>query len=304
MCGKMISPTAYELYGEKRLKLHPVGTGPFEFESYEPDVSLKYKKFEDYWQEGLPYLDGVEIRYRRRRYGCAHLVQERRGPDTGQPGARRTLQSSRRRAIPSTDPHERLLVPRRRQRERRFARRGPESPPGHSLCHRLQDHTDGGVRTASTLTRTSWPLKGMTGYNPAIVGYPYDPVKAKELLAEVGITPETPWKTTLRHLIPRTGSSVSPWCRSSSRGGHQRSNLQPCPPRAIKRSARKAWTVCHRRLSYPMEAAYSSTLRQTLSEDAYHDRRASSIPEEFNAGVQGHAARDRPRRNGSSPIRS
>jgi len=43
--GKMISPAAYELYGEEGIKLHPVGTGPFEFESYEPSISLTYKAF-------------------------------------------------------------------------------------------------------------------------------------------------------------------------------------------------------------------------------------------------------------------
>lgn len=40
---------------------HPVGTGPFAFVNYSPGVGLELKKHEDYWQEGLPYLDKVEF---------------------------------------------------------------------------------------------------------------------------------------------------------------------------------------------------------------------------------------------------
>lgn len=37
------------------------GTGPFQVASFDPGVSVKYTKNENYWQEGKPYLDGVEI---------------------------------------------------------------------------------------------------------------------------------------------------------------------------------------------------------------------------------------------------
>jgi peptide/nickel transport system substrate-binding protein len=42
--------------------LHPIGTGPFVFDSWEPDNSFVAVKFEDYWQEGLPHLDRIEFR--------------------------------------------------------------------------------------------------------------------------------------------------------------------------------------------------------------------------------------------------
>ena len=40
----------------------PVGTGPFKFESWVPGDQVVAVKFDDYWQEGLPYLDRVVIK--------------------------------------------------------------------------------------------------------------------------------------------------------------------------------------------------------------------------------------------------
>ncbi|MBN1367888.1 MAG: ABC transporter substrate-binding protein [Dehalococcoidales bacterium] len=59
----MVSPTAYETYGEEGMMLHPVGTGPFKFSSYSQDVSITYTRFDDYWQEGKPYLNGIVVSF-------------------------------------------------------------------------------------------------------------------------------------------------------------------------------------------------------------------------------------------------
>ena len=50
-----------EQYGD--LKTHPVGSGPFVFESWEPGLEMKFKKFDDYWDKGKPYLDSVVLRF-------------------------------------------------------------------------------------------------------------------------------------------------------------------------------------------------------------------------------------------------
>ncbi len=40
----------------------PVGTGPFKMEEWVPGDRMVAVKFEDYWQEGLPYLDKVVVK--------------------------------------------------------------------------------------------------------------------------------------------------------------------------------------------------------------------------------------------------
>lgn len=39
----------------------PVGTGPFTLVSWRPGERTVTERFQDYWQEGQPYLDGIEI---------------------------------------------------------------------------------------------------------------------------------------------------------------------------------------------------------------------------------------------------
>lgn len=59
--GWPVSPTAVQRYGEEA-GLYPVGTGPFKLVSWRRDDALELKRNEDYWREGLPYLDAITFR--------------------------------------------------------------------------------------------------------------------------------------------------------------------------------------------------------------------------------------------------
>jgi peptide/nickel transport system substrate-binding protein len=52
---------AKESVGEDGLVEVPIGTGPFKITEVEGTTRLVLEKNEDYWQEGLPYLDAIEI---------------------------------------------------------------------------------------------------------------------------------------------------------------------------------------------------------------------------------------------------
>ena len=41
---------------------HPIGTGPFVFQSWTPGSSFKVNRNPHYWQKGLPHLDSIEFR--------------------------------------------------------------------------------------------------------------------------------------------------------------------------------------------------------------------------------------------------
>jgi len=41
---------------------HPIGTGPYVFDSWTPDSSFKANKNPNYWQPGLPHLNSIEFR--------------------------------------------------------------------------------------------------------------------------------------------------------------------------------------------------------------------------------------------------
>ncbi len=56
--GWPFSPTAAAEMGED-FASRPVGTGPFIFEEWARDSRLRVTRNDDYWQEGLPYLDGI-----------------------------------------------------------------------------------------------------------------------------------------------------------------------------------------------------------------------------------------------------
>ncbi|MBW1769367.1 MAG: ABC transporter substrate-binding protein, partial [Deltaproteobacteria bacterium] len=56
----IISPTAFEKNGKDWAKYNPVGTGAFKVVALKRNVHVTYKKNPDYWEKGLPYLDGIK----------------------------------------------------------------------------------------------------------------------------------------------------------------------------------------------------------------------------------------------------
>jgi peptide/nickel transport system substrate-binding protein len=59
--GWPVSPTAVQRLGEEA-GLYPVGTGPFELVEWRRDDRMELKRNDSYWQDGLPYLDGITFR--------------------------------------------------------------------------------------------------------------------------------------------------------------------------------------------------------------------------------------------------
>lgn len=59
--GMMVSPTAVKEYGDN-FSQNPIGAGPFKLVNHIPNGEIVYEAYEDYWQEGKPYLDKMTVK--------------------------------------------------------------------------------------------------------------------------------------------------------------------------------------------------------------------------------------------------
>jgi len=60
----MFSPTAFKANGGKEwARTHEAGTGPFKLVDFKRDTSIRYERYDGYWRKGFPLLDGIEVRF-------------------------------------------------------------------------------------------------------------------------------------------------------------------------------------------------------------------------------------------------
>jgi peptide/nickel transport system substrate-binding protein len=57
--NRVASPTAAQKMGQQEFNLKPVGAGPFEVVSNVVSSEIVLKRYEGYWKQGQPYLDGL-----------------------------------------------------------------------------------------------------------------------------------------------------------------------------------------------------------------------------------------------------
>jgi peptide/nickel transport system substrate-binding protein len=282
MAGKMTSPAAYELYGPQDVRLHPVGTGPFRFVSYEPDAFLKYERFDDYWQKGLPYLDGVTIEIvsestvRKMAFlgGEGQILYGASPTDASELEAAGATMANRVAVLFTLAGDSRNL-------------RSPTSDirVRQAITYALDIPTIvNGVYGGFSPPTNQLAIEDGPGYDPDIKGYAYDPVKAAGLLAEVGITPQAPWKVDLFYQKSDDRDSVYTLVKAYLGRVGIEVNLRPLSFAAMKAKNEQGWNgLAAFSMSYNVATAYSSMLQVFFSEDAYLGGQYLYIPDEWNA---------------------
>jgi peptide/nickel transport system substrate-binding protein len=180
----MISPTSLKENPKEWAYTHIVGTGPFKLVEYVPDTSITYERFDDYWQEGKPYLDGVEFDLMA-DYTTALLALQ-----SGQ--AQVMYQTEAKDVADLKDAgFEAQVGPQGNTWTFFFDSRNPKSPFSdvrvrQAFCYAIDTKAlleiGHGLYEATNQPYAPefWPN------NPDVVGYPYDVQKAKDLLAEAG----------------------------------------------------------------------------------------------------------------------
>jgi peptide/nickel transport system substrate-binding protein len=177
------SPTALAK-GEEWNTTNFVSTGPFKFDSFERDVSLKVVRNDNYWRgPQYPYLDAIEIKMFADTTTMAAAMQAGEGDAWGAPikealdlqkaGLKLITQPGMYTEIVPDDKTPGSVWADKRVREAlEYALDRPAMAQGLGY----------GTFTPMTMLAP----EGSTGYNPDFPARNYDPAKAKELLTEAG----------------------------------------------------------------------------------------------------------------------
>jgi peptide/nickel transport system substrate-binding protein len=184
IAGMMSSPTAYQKYGPEQALWNPVGTGPFKFVSYAKDQLLKLERFDDYWR-GKPYLDGYEC----------HIVADKSALEVGvRMGEVHTAEQLPEQAISQMisegfpyiestgGASGKVIMPDSINPDSPFADKRVREAFMYAVD--LKEIADSlGYGMVGAMTSTASP--GSYAYVDGM-GRPYDPQKAKQLLADAG----------------------------------------------------------------------------------------------------------------------
>jgi len=179
---RIYSPKSLQENDDVWKHTHVVGTGPFKLVNYKRDQLLEFERFDDYWR-GTPYLDGIDIkiipqlttRLLAFKSGEAHLLFVL-------PNHAQGLLEDGFTIIESTDMIQNLcLIP---------SSNNPDSPFANVNVRRAIEHAidkqalvDGLTYGYGRISNQVF-LEFQDEYDPNTTGYPYDPERAKELLAQ------------------------------------------------------------------------------------------------------------------------
>jgi peptide/nickel transport system substrate-binding protein len=183
--GPIWSPTAYKEKGKDWLVTHPVGTGPFKFVEWVRDSVIRFERFDGYWQAGQPYLDGVEW------YIIPDPLAQVAALQAGEVDVVVEVDPKNAQALLDKGTFYMNAVP-----YAGFGMAGdsihPDSPFSDVRVRQAVNYAIDGPAIVDAITggmyqsTNQFAVPGRWGYDPDVKGYPYNPEKAKALLAEAG----------------------------------------------------------------------------------------------------------------------
>ncbi len=184
--GMMVSPTGCKKNGVEWCAKNPIGTGPFQFVSWEKDTRTVWKKFPGYWQKGKPYLD--EIVWTPIFDAGTRVMSIKAGEvDISATIAAKDVADLEKSG---------LIIARGKVGSGSVGLIGDsansKSPWADIRVRQAAQHAIDTAALVKTVFRgegepaNQFIYKGHWGYNPGVAGYPYNLAKAKELLKQAG----------------------------------------------------------------------------------------------------------------------
>jgi len=178
----MVSPTAVEKYGED-FKSNPVGTGPFKFVSWQKDDNIVVERNENYWRRKA-YLDRLILkvipdptaRYLALQKGEIDVMDFPSPEDLDEMKADPDIKVIQQ---PGLNVGYLAMNTQKEPFDNKLVRQA------FNYAINKEEIIDAVFGNAGTPAKNPLPPT-MWSYNDSIDPYPYDPEKAKELLAEAG----------------------------------------------------------------------------------------------------------------------
>lgn len=180
----MVSKDAFDKNGIDWARNNPVGTGPFIFKSFQRDESYKFTRNLNYWMEGKPYLDAVEVLFvadsmtqkAAMQSGEAHMLQTEAGKlakDLQSLGFQTVFKLVTVYSLMPDTAHS-------------------ESPFAEQKVREAVEYSINREAIANAFSYGFWeaqyqiPYPDSPAFNPNFSAREYDPERARALLAEAG----------------------------------------------------------------------------------------------------------------------
>ena len=179
------SDTQLKEKGLDYVKTHPIGTGPFKFDSFDKDVSMTFVKNDNYWQPGKPYLDGIKFITTTERLTQEAQMQTHEGDVLTLVPDGKVLDDMKAagfNVITVTGSSNFIM----------FDTANQDSVTNNPLVRQAIEYGINKQEVADTLghgymkPNNQIPFTGNPAFDPNLPSRDYDPAKAKELLTQAG----------------------------------------------------------------------------------------------------------------------
>ncbi len=184
-----MSPTAVQENGVEWARENPVGTGPFVLKEWEKGVCISYEKNENYFEEGRPYLDGIDMQiiedsttllnaFKNREIDIlAHCDYTRVNMELDSMGFTKLSN------LTGIGCEGTGLICSSAAENSPWA----DAKVRQAMCYAVDvDTLVEGIGFGYQQKINQWAVEGASTWSPNVKGYAYDPEKAKALLAEAG----------------------------------------------------------------------------------------------------------------------